>query len=216
LAAPLSGAPLATDTFQILPKTAKAVSRFWNNSQITLVATQAKVAVSSGGTKIQISSKISGEASSVEIAGGAGNTTLNFSTIPSLGVDGYRHFTGLLQLTQWTVDGREDDAENYPGIRAAGVQVEVIEPVRKPQRVEVDVTPREGVTLASISNEVKSAISAYVNTLPVGGDVIVSEITCAVKDVSGVFDVKVNDPLENVAIADSELARLADGDIVVG
>ena len=216
LAAPLSGVPLDGTVYQIFPKTAEKVSELWNNRQITLITTEAQVNTSSGGTKVQISSNIAGEASGVEVAGGTGNTTLNFSIVPSLGADGYRYFTGLMQQTQWTVDGREDLPDTYPGIRAAGVQVEVIEPVRKPQRVEVDITPREGVTLASISNEIKTAVSAYINTLPVGGDVIISEITVATKGVSGVFDSKVNFPLENAAIADSELARIAESAIIVG
>ena len=82
--------------------------------------------------------------------------------------------------------------------------------------LKLAVTPREGITLSSLTNDVKSAISAYINALPVGGDVIVSDIICAVKDVSGVFDVTMRTPTENIAIADNELARIDERDIIVG
>jgi hypothetical protein len=213
---PFGGSPGDGETYQILPKDAGAVVQLWENRAITLITTEAVIEATSSGTKVQIASKITGEAASVEVAGGNGNLVLGFTNIPKLGVDGYRHWAGLLQVTQWTVDGRIDDPDTYPGIRAAGVQVEVIEPVKRPVRIEVDVTPNEGVTLSSVAQEVKSAISSYVNTLPVGGDVIVSEITVAVKGTTGVFDVTVNDPLDNIAIADSELARIAESDIIVG
>jgi len=216
LSANLGGVPAVGDTYQIIARTAHQLAKLWNNKQITLLSVQADVSASSSGTKIQIASKVSGELGSVQISGGQANTILLFSTLTKLGIDGYRYFTGLAQKVQWTIDGRADDQENYPGIRAGGVQVEVLEPVRRPIKVEVDVTAREGITLSSISNDVKSAISAYVNTLPVGGDVIISEIICAVKDVSGVFDIKMISPTANIAIADNELSRIDENDISVG
>jgi uncharacterized phage protein gp47/JayE len=187
-----------------------------NNKQMSLISTEAIVSPSSGGTKVQIASQGVGEASSVQITGGTANAILNFNTEIKIGVDGYRYFTGLAQITQWTVDGRANDQATYPGIRAAGVQVEVIEPVTIPVRVELDVTTLEGVTLSAITNDIKSAVSAYINTLSVGSDVIVSSITCAVKDVPGVFDVQVVVPSTNIAIADNELARIVESNIVVG
>lgn len=216
LASAFSSTPGIGEDYQLIAKNAVTLARLWNNTQITLISIYAEVRASSGGTKVQIASLIAGEDASVQVAGGTANAILAFTTNKILGIDGYRHFTGLAQVTQWTVDGRDDDSDNYPGIRAAGVQVEVLEPVTRPIEVEVDVTPREGVTLSSISSEVKTAISSYINTLPVGADVIVSEITVAVKGVSGVFDVIVSVPSANIAIADNELARVKESDIIVG
>ena len=216
LSSALAGIPATGDTFQIIPVTADHFARFWNNRLITLLSTKASIATAGGGDKLQIASLSSGETSSVYVTGGTANLILGFSTVQVFGVDGYRYYTGLAQQTQWTVDGRDDDQENYPGIRAAGIQVEVIEPVTIPIRVEANVETREGVTLSAISNDIKSAVSAYVNNLKVSNDVIVSEIIVAIKGVSGVFDVHVTYPLDNIAIADSELPRIADADIVVG
>jgi uncharacterized phage protein gp47/JayE len=126
-----------------------------------------------------------------------------------------------MQDVQKVVDGVEGD-DDIPGIRAAGVQVEVIEPVKIPIIVGLDVTTNSGVTLLSITNEIKTAVSSYVNTLPVGGDVIASDIIVAVKAVDGVFDATLTNLQpkgvgdENVAIADSELARISEADTVVG
>jgi uncharacterized phage protein gp47/JayE len=216
LSSALAGAPAIGDTFQIVPITAEQVVKFWNNKLITLISTSASILLSGGGTKVQIASLSSGETASIYVTGGTANLFLGFPNIQFFGVDGYRYHTGLAQKTQWTVDGRVDDLVNYPGIRAAGVQVEVLEPVTVPIRVEVNVTTREGVTLSSISNDIKSSISAYINNLRVGDDVIISEIIVAVKGVTGVFDVKVTTPLENIAIADSELPRIAETEIIVG
>lgn len=209
------GSPGTGVTYQILPKDAESVVKLWNNTKITLLSTEAEITASSGGTKVQIASFVPGEGGSVQVAGGTGNVTAGFSTNEFVGVGGYQYFTELLQLVQWTVDGKQDDV-NFEGIRAAGVQVECLEPVTKPIRVEVDVTTREGISLAGVANDVKSAISAYINTLSVGADVIVSEIIVAVKNVDGVFDVSVTTPSSNVAIADNELARSAEANIIVG
>ena len=214
--ATFTGSPSAGDAFQILPKTASQLVKFWNNKGITLLSTGAEITVSSGGSKVQIASLSIGEASSVAVVGGTGNLVLGFPTDTLYGVDAYRSYTGLAQITQWKVDGRISDPDTYPGIRAAGVQVEVIEPVKIPISVELRVTAQDGVTLSSIANDVRSAVSAYINTLPVGADVIVSRITCDVLDVSGVADVKVVKPLANIAVADNELARITDNSITVG
>lgn len=216
LATAFGSAPGVGNAFQVLPSDVATVVRHLNNKQITLLSTKASVERSSGGTKVQISSLNLGELASIQVSGGTANAQLGFSTAEVLGVDAYRHYTGLAQLVQWTVDGREDDQEVYPGIRAAGVQVEVADPVTIPIRVEMDITTREGVTLASITNDVKSAVSSYINTLPVGADVIISSIIRDVKGVQGVFDVKVNVPSANVAIADSELAKVNEANIIIG
>ena len=131
------------------------------------------------------------------------------------GTDGYRYFTGLLQKVQWTVDGLESDQTNYPGLRAAGVQVEGLEPVTIPVAIGVTVTTQQGVALSGIVSSIRSAISNYVNRLKVGDDVILSEVTVAVKGVSGVFDAQITSPASNIAIADNELARIADDSISV-
>lgn len=141
---------------------------------------------------------------------------LEFETTQIEGIDGYKYFGGLIQLTQWTIDGLDRDLANYPGIGAAGTQFEVLPPVLVKLRITVDVTTEEGVSLTSISGDVANAISEYINSRQVGQDVILSEIIAAAQSVTGVFDVEITNFTENVVIADNELARIESEDLVVG
>jgi len=141
---------------------------------------------------------------------------LNFPTVRYHGLDAYTYYTGLLQKVQWTIDGKEDDQENYPGVKAAGTQIEVKPPSTNRIQVVVDVTTIDGVSLSSIQEDIKSVISNYINNLGVSDDVIVSEITNVVMDVSGVYDVQVLEPSENIAVGDDEIVRVFGSDIIVG
>ena len=141
---------------------------------------------------------------------------LNFNTIQVEGVDGYKYFTGLIQKVQWTIDGLDRDSTNYPGVGAAGTQFEVITPVLVKIRLIVDVTTDSGVSLSSVSDAVRTAISEYINSRGVGQDIILSEIIAAAQSVSGVFDVTISNHESNIIIADGELGRIDDSDLVVG
>jgi hypothetical protein len=208
--------PSSGDEYQIAPRTADDVVKFWSNKKIALITTQAEIRASSGGTKVQIASLAAGEEASVQVPGGDGNLVLQYPTSVLLGVDGYRHYTGLAQVTQWVIDGKVDDPDNYQGIRAAGVQVEVADSVTIPIQVQLSVTTQEGITLSAITNDVKSAVASYINNLTVGAEVIVSSIISTVKAVDGVFDVQVNLPTSNIAIAFNELPRIKESEIIVG
>lgn len=213
--AALSGIPSAGETYQILPSTVDQIVTFWNNRRVTNLSDKAEIRDSSAGTKIQIATDTPGGDGSVNITGGPANDEMNFSIVERLGVSGYQYWSGLMQLAQWIVDGRTDDQENFPGFRAAGVQVDILEPVSREVTVIADVTTDEGITLASLNDEIKSEVSAYINGLGVGDDVIVSEIICVIKDVGGVFDVDVTTPASNIAIADNELARVSSSNIII-
>jgi uncharacterized phage protein gp47/JayE len=141
---------------------------------------------------------------------------LNFSTTQIEGIDGYKYFTGLIQLAQWTIDGLDRDSNNFPGLGAAGTQFEVISPVLIKIKLIVDVTTEEGVNLSAITNSIASAITGYVNSRDVGQDVVLSEIIFAAQGIPGVFDVKISNHTENITIADGELARLDDVDLIIG
>lgn len=141
---------------------------------------------------------------------------LNFERLQIEGTDGYKHYTGLTQLAQWTIDGLDRDPSNFPGIGAAGTQFEVIPPVLINVRLVVDITTDEGVSLSSVLSQVSSAILGYVNSRRVGQDVVLSEIVAAAQSVNGIFDVKIINHSQNIVVADGELARLADEDLIIG
>lgn len=213
--------PAADDTFQILPSSTSLLVDFWNNrlvsAEINLLLDKAEIVILSNEA-IQIASINSGEESSVFVTGGSANTKLLFSTERVIGVDAYRHFTGLAREVQWLIDGKIDDPDNYPGLRAAGVQVEVVEPVMIPVTASIAVTPDDGFSMSTLINDIKSAVSNYINKLDVGDDVILSSIIVAVRNVTGVFDVEVeyiNDDASNLTISDDQLARITDDDILI-
>lgn len=140
----------------------------------------------------------------------------NFSDIVSRGRDGYAYFTGLIQEAQWQIDGKTDDPTTYPGVKAAGVQIDVKAPVvQYVDKITLDVTTEEGINLSAVSNEVKAAVGLYVNTLGVGENVIISAIIDRVMEVSGVADVTLLEPTTNVAIAANELPRVLETSITV-
>ncbi len=114
------------------------------------------------------------------------------------------------------INGDPNDQDNFPGIKAAGVQVEVKAPTVASQSFTIDVTTIEGVNLLSIIDEVKSATASYVNSLGIGDDVILSEIIDRIQDITGVFDVQITLPVDNVAIADGFIAKVNDESIAVG
>jgi uncharacterized phage protein gp47/JayE len=203
------------DTFKIVPKSVNQVIAFWMNKQVTLLSNSVEVLATDAGRRIQLASKLPGEDGSIEVTGGTGNTVLAFSPSRKVGIDGYKYFTGLAQKVQWTVDGKPDDQTNYPGIRAAGVQVEVIEPVSIPIKLSLRVVAAEGYTVSSVASDIRSAISTYINKLGVGDDVILSDIVVAAKSITGVFDAIIESPSLNVVIADSELARVSESDISI-
>lgn len=127
----------------------------------------------------------------------------------------YTWHTGLIAEAQKIVDGDPNDRENYPGYRAAGVQVFVIAPVVVQQIIEGVVVVADdfiGQTTAVLS-DCASAISRYINNLPINGDVILSELIAAVMGVTGVVDVTFTTPTANVIIGEGELARVQGANI---
>ena len=110
----------------------------------------------------------------------------SFDTNVAIGTDGYRYYTGLLTTVQKVVDGYDPDPTNYPGYRASGTQIEVVPPLRLYVTVNVVIATSNGISLSLINDSVKSAILNYIESLGVGQDVIVSEITAAVMGVEGV------------------------------
>lgn len=107
---------------------------------------------------------------------------------------------------QAVIDG--DGTETSPGYRAAGVNVVVLSPSIVTQPVTVEVTVSAGVEEAQMEIDVNLALTAYVNSLGVGANIIYNELISATMDVYGVTDVDVTAPTANVAISTSQVGRL--------
>ena len=147
---------------------------------------------------------------------------LGFSDIEAVGIDGYTYWTGLLRTAQRTIDGYAPDKITYPGVKAAGVQIEVLPPLLRRIELSLNVKTMTGVPLSLVSDAVKTAVSAYVTSLGIGGDVILSQVTKAAQQVPGVDSVTiiVPAPISNIAperiiISDQEKAIIFLSDITV-
>lgn len=137
---------------------------------------------------------------------------LGYNTDVTIGVDGYLYYTGLLRRVQRTVDGFEPDAENFPGRRAVGGFIETLPPLIKNIILTINVTTGEGVNLGDISNNIKSTIINYVQSLGVGVDVILSEIIAATMQIKGVAAVTFTNPVpstERITVAGNEKATIS-------
>ena len=112
----------------------------------------------------------------------------------------------LIAQVQSVIDG-DGTAEN-PGYRSAGVNVDVHQPGIVTQDVEATLAILPGVDTAQMQTDIVNALTAYVNTLGVGSDIIYNELVAAIMGVFGVSDVDVTVPATNVTISATNVGRL--------
>lgn len=119
---------------------------------------------------------------------------LAFPTSTAVGIDGYQHNTGLIAAANNVAYGRESDPTTYPGIVAAGANVNISGPVVLGVRVSLAIRTQSGVNLTDITNQVQSAVAAVINETPVGVSVAISSLVDAASTVNGVVAVSVLSP----------------------
>jgi uncharacterized phage protein gp47/JayE len=209
-------APVSGNQAFIIPSTINNVVDYMNNTKISSVSLKAVIEGAAGNTKIQLSSKLEGSDGYVQVTGGNANKQFGFVTTLYRGLAAYSYWTGLLALVHKTVYGDDSDLSSYPGYGAAGITFRILAPTVKSVNVELKVTLAPGVSISSLENDIKSAVTGYINTLGVGGDVIVERVRAAVIAISGITDVVVNSPTANIAIADNEVARISDPNVLIG
>lgn len=125
----------------------------------------------------------------------------------------YTHWTGLVQESQWYLDGRTSQLAEYPGGRAAGSRLRVIPPEKFTPAITVKITVNAGFTKATVDENVRAALLAYINGLGVGDDIILAELYDVAMAVEGVKDFLVTSPVpanpaNNIAVNDTQIARV--------
>ena len=120
----------------------------------------------------------------------------------------YHWYIGTIAEAQKVVDGDPLDRLNYPGWRAAGVDVRVLPPTPRPQSVTARLTVLEGYQRTTVVADVVTAVSDHINNLGISGDVVRNELIEQIMSVAGVYDVSLIAPTANVTIDDHELARI--------
>lgn len=208
--------PVIGNQFILIPSTINNLVDFINNTKVSSISLKANVEAVSNNTKIQLTSKLDGSDGYIQVTGGNANKKLNFVTTLIRGLAAYSYATGLEKLVHKTIYGDDSDLASFAGYGASGVIFRVLAPTVKNLSVEIKVTLSEGVTVSSLENDIKSAITGYVNTLGVGEDVIIERIRAAVIGISGIIDVSISDPTENIVISDNEKAYISATDVLIG
>lgn len=208
--------PVIGNEFIVIPSTINNLVKYIKNTKITSFTLKGIVEGVEANTKLQLSSKSQGSDGYVQVTGGNANREFEFNTVVYRGLQAYSYWTGLLALVHKTIYGDDSDLASYPGVGAAGIVFRVLAPTVRNIQVELDITLQEGISIAAVENDVKSAVVGYVNTLGVGEDVIIERIRAAVIAIPGIIDVVINNPTANIAIADNERADVADPDILIG
>jgi uncharacterized phage protein gp47/JayE len=135
---------------------------------------------------------------------------------PGDAIDGdWTYYTGLVAECQKIIDGDPADRANYPGYRAAGVLIKVQTPTIDQQVIRVNITVAAGFDQTVAASSVAVALSAYVNGLGIGEDVILNEMRERTMGVAGIYDCEFLTPTENVAIVDGHMARVQAANITV-
>lgn len=132
----------------------------------------------------------------------------------------YQWFGGLIEEAQKIIDGDPTDRPNYPGVRAAGVDVRVLPPTILSQTLEATINVDPGHEQSGVIAACKTAIMTYINGLPINGDIYITELIYALQGVAGVRDViwtSGGDPYNptNIIVGEGELARIQLEDIIL-
>ena len=127
----------------------------------------------------------------------------------------YQYYTDLIAEVQRVVDGDPADRVNYPGYRAAGVDVRVLSPGIETIFVTAVLTVLEGFDEATVVAAVESNIIDYINNLGISGDVIRAEIIERIMATPGVYNVNLTTPTGDTTIDDDELPRTSSTEVTV-
>ena len=211
-----SNTPINGDAFIVLPSTVDNITSYINNTKITSLSLKATIDGVENNTKIQIASSSEGSDGYVQITGGKAQDLMQFNTDLIRGLEAYNYYIGLTKLVHDTIYGDDADLTTFPGVGAAGVQFQILAPTVTNVSVELSLTLSEGVSIDSVENEVKSAVTNYINNLGIGDDVVLEEIRATVIAIGGIRDVILNQPTDNISISDNEIARIRSNEIVIG
>lgn len=116
--------------------------------------------------------------------------------------------TALVNEVQAKVDG--DGTQASPGYRAVGVNIVVDKPTIVTQNIAVDITILDdgSVDNATLTSDIETALTDYVNNLGIGDDIIHAKLVAAVMGVYGVVDCDVTTPSGTVAISAVQVGRV--------
>jgi uncharacterized phage protein gp47/JayE len=119
---------------------------------------------------------------------------LGFDSSSNAGIDGYKYAVGLVSEANKVAYGVESDTSTYPGIVAAGANINIEGPFVKRITCALALRLKTGVSSSDIINRVKSTVASYINGVKIGEQVAISSIVAAAGSVNGVVAVTVLSP----------------------
>lgn len=117
----------------------------------------------------------------------------------------YAYYTGLIQTVQNVIEGQLTNPNLFPGVKAAGVFLRVETPVIRRISVKLSISAKSGFNENELIPLVRESVENYINNLGIGEDVILSSIIDACMNITGVYNAKIQTPLEDVVILEDEL-----------
>jgi len=129
----------------------------------------------------------------------------------------YSYYTNLIAEVQKVLEGDEDDANVYPGVKAGGIFLSVEAPTIRRISVTASISAKPGFVENTLRPLVQQEIEAYVSSRKLGEDVIISNMVSRALTVDGVLDIRVSSPTNNISVLENELpiARDSDGNSLV-
>lgn len=120
----------------------------------------------------------------------------------------------LLAALEQVLYGDPDNLTDFPGKNAEGIGYSFVPPTI--QSVNIGVTvyrlASAKTSMDVLASDVKSAIEQCINTLPIGNDVILSEVVRVAKNSNAsIYDIKVTTPSANITVASTNVARVGSG-----
>lgn len=117
----------------------------------------------------------------------------------------YTYYTNLIREVQRTLEGDIDNANRYPGVKAAGVFLSVEAPLLRRVSVVASISAQEGFREEDLVSSVRGRIENYISSLGIGDNVVVSKIIDEAHNVRGVRDITITLPSSNVTVLENEL-----------
>ena len=190
----------------VIEESAETGQNFFQLGNFPVVENSFRMWVQSGGTGAPA---IQTEGTDFRLSRGTGQIEFIGSgvAVNSVVIASYTYYTALLATVQKVIDGDPEDETNFPGLRAAGINVIADTPVIRRISVRLSVVAIPGVQEQTIIPQIQETIEAYINGLGIGEDVIVSEIIERAMRISGMLDVVVSTPTSNIIILENELPR---------
>jgi hypothetical protein len=115
-----------------------------------------------------------------------------FTVGTTIGTDGYAHSVGLIGEADKVMYGYETDPVSYPGVVAAGSNINISGPLVK--RIQVGLSLRVRGTASVIFEAVRGAVATFINTSKVGESIAISDIISVASSIGGVEAVSVSSP----------------------